>query len=1066
MPLGVRDVLLVIRAKDQASRQIREVGLAMGALGTDGANMGQTLSRVGETMIGIGAGLTAIGIGGIALIHTSINAFMDFDAASRKTLTQVSGFPATLKEIEQVALDVGRAIPVPFEQIQPALFDIFSSIPVKNMQDAKDILLEMSKAAVAGSTDIQTVARSNFEVMNAFGLKTSDLNKLLDVQFQLVRLGIGDYASINAGIGRLAPTAQIAGQSIETMAGSLAFATRIMGPGGTAISAVSRAFEALANPKVVSRLKDMGIAAVDATGNFRPFGDVLGELSNKLKDLPNADKIKVITDLFKGAGGTIQARRFLTEAVTQFGSLDDAIKSMSGSAGALDQAYAIMAAAPSAQVQTLANAWDELKISLGDAFWQVLAPTLTDLMAKVSGVVDWFMNLDDGTKKLIAQFIIFGSIGSLIAGAFLMIVGAALLFVGVLVSMGMTVGGALALLTGIPIILALIVAAIIWMVANWDTVGPKVMEVKDAIINGLGQAADWFSTRWKEVSDTFSNTWDHIQEPVERTLRNITGFFHNMTDDISAWWDQNGGAMLAKMGHAFAEAWQSILQTVQPVVEALVNIINWGVTLIDAIWEATHKSIFFIVETTWNLIAGIIEHGVGIITNVIQFVANLINGDWGKAWHNLGNILGDAVGLIVDILIGFLSYIVGFGKLLIDLITAPFLWIYDFLVGNSLIPDLVNAIIGWFQTLGDFFMAVFGPILTAFGMLWSDILQPAIQVVSDILTWLWQNILSPIADFLGNVFSVYLQACAMYFAALQVAVQAIGDVLNWWWNNILSPIASFLSSVFMLAIDGVKIEFDVFRAAIGFVSDVLGVIWHSFLEPVAGFLGSVFMSAVDGVRGAWDALRGAIDTINGTFSWIWHNVLEPLAGFLGDAFRLAVDAARGAWDALRGAIDAIGGTFSWLNDNVFQPIIGALQHISDLAGTVGDTLGKIGGGIGGLASHIPGLAVGGILTSPTLATLAERGPEVVIPLTDASRAMQLMQASGLMGLLKTQMPALPAGPSQLSISVPQSGGTTVYVNVAEGAIAVHDANDPKATAEEVMRQFEEMIAEATQQGVG
>ena len=44
-------------------------------------------------------------------------------------------------------------------------------------------------------------------------------------------------------------------------------------------------------------------------------------------------------------------------------------------------------------------------------------------------------------------------------------------------------------------------------------------------------------------------------------------------------------------------------------------------------------------------------------------------------------------------------------------------------------------------------------------------------------------------------------------------------------------------------------------------------------------------------------------------------------------------------------------------------------------------------------------AEGGIVNQPTQALIGEAGPEVVIPLTRPSRAAQLMQQSGLAGML-------------------------------------------------------------------
>lgn len=65
---------------------------------------------------------------------------------------------------------------------------------------------------------------------------------------------------------------------------------------------------------------------------------------------------------------------------------------------------------------------------------------------------------------------------------------------------------------------------------------------------------------------------------------------------------------------------------------------------------------------------------------------------------------------------------------------------------------------------------------------------------------------------------------------------------------------------------------------------------------------------------------------------------------------------------------------------IINPIKQAIGFVSDLIGAFKRIpgVGAIGGFLGGI--NIPGLADGGIVTSPTLAMIGERGPEAVVPL--------------------------------------------------------------------------------------
>ena len=104
-----------------------------------------------------------------------------------------------------------------------------------------------------------------------------------------------------------------------------------------------------------------------------------------------------------------------------------------------------------------------------------------------------------------------------------------------------------------------------------------------------------------------------------------------------------------------------------------------------------------------------------------------------------------------------------------------------------------------------------------------------------------------------------------------------------------------------------------------------------------------------------------------------------------DAFRDIVDAVFGAIKAgIKGGMDAITTYLSFVM-GVYKAIFNGIATLWN------NTIGKLSfevpkwvpglGGKGFNVPNIPMLAAGGIVTSPTLAMIGERGPEAVIPLT-------------------------------------------------------------------------------------
>ena len=104
---------------------------------------------------------------------------------------------------------------------------------------------------------------------------------------------------------------------------------------------------------------------------------------------------------------------------------------------------------------------------------------------------------------------------------------------------------------------------------------------------------------------------------------------------------------------------------------------------------------------------------------------------------------------------------------------------------------------------------------------------------------------------------------------------------------------------------------------------------------------------------------------------------------------IAIAALIGVLVFLEKKFGLISGAFKLFSDGftryIINPVKTALGFIGDLINAIKSIpgVGAIGGAIGavgGFLGNIPGLAEGGIVSSPTLALIGEAGPEAVVPL--------------------------------------------------------------------------------------
>lgn len=181
----------------------------------------------------------------------------------------------------------------------------------------------------------------------------------------------------------------------------------------------------------------------------------------------------------------------------------------------------------------------------------------------------------------------------------------------------------------------------------WSLFGPDVMKLLDAIGKGLVYA--------------FQQLWSAMK-PI--------------------------GDLIGPIGEAFGHLWH--------IIEPLVTL---ALTPLLGIFKVLASVIADTVGPAFKLLVDLVSVPIHMLIDIIGFFVSLINGDWSKAFHYLGQlfkdtfggfgkIVGDAFGVVIGIVKGFVGGIVHF-----------FEWLFDVLVGHSIIPDLVNAIVSWFFSL-------------------------------------------------------------------------------------------------------------------------------------------------------------------------------------------------------------------------------------------------------------------------------------------------------------------------------------------------------------------------------
>lgn len=629
MPLNTRELYLVLRARDEASRVMAGMSHTMRQMDRDTVRAAQAQMAKGRALATLGVGLAAAGAAGLVFFSNAVKASIEYNRQAALTKTQTDGVKVSIEQLKAISSDVASRIPAPFESLQSSLYDIFSSIDT-NVSGAKLLLQEFAKASVAGQTDIQVAGRATIAVLNAFKMPVTEVTRVNDVMFQLVRKGVGTYEEFTKTIGRAIPSTARAGQSFETLAGMMAFLTRNGLSTAMAATSAARAMDAMSNPKTIQHFKDLGINVKDASGQFRPMNDIMTELGKKMANMTKPERAKALHDLFLGSGGTIQARRFFDLAVTNFDELNQRTKEMVNSKGAMKDAYDVMFKQPVSQIQLMKNNWMVLKTSMGDA----LLPIVNKLVQAFTGIFQWFNKLSPSTKKYITITLALMSVLLLLTGIVVAIVGLWMMFTAAMTLAGVAVGPVIAIIAGIVVAIIAIGVALFFIIKYHKQIWAFMVSIWNAI---WGFLTDLWSKIWSVIGpyvmavvNGFMTAWNAIYQFVTVTIPQIWNFIvgvfttgYNFIANI-----------LQTIWNVFTAIWSEVWFWIGPVLKAgfavisaifsaIFAVVKFWVTLVFTVAKLYFTLVWNIIKFVFTTVLAFVKPIVGIIYEVIRIAFQL-----------------------------------------------------------------------------------------------------------------------------------------------------------------------------------------------------------------------------------------------------------------------------------------------------------------------------------------------------------------------------------------------------------------------------------------------------------
>lgn len=291
--------------------------------------------------------------------------------------------------------------------------------------------------------------------------------------------------------------------------------------------------------------------------------------------------------------------------------------------------------------------------AMGDLYETIgekVAPIVEKLSEKIAEVIDWMVQNKDVVIPLAA---ILGTLGGIILAANV----ALTVYNGLLAAKKVATGLATAAqwlfnaaMSANPIglvilAIAAIIAIIVLLVKNWDTVTEVVGKVWEAIknfgINAWNAIKDFASKAWESIKEFASNFWNKIKETVE----NVIGKFTGLKDKISEIW--------GNIKDKIAELIGNIVDKIKEVPKKMLSI---GEDIVRGLWNGIQNMADWIKDKIGNLfgsVIGIAKKALGIKSpskifagigkNIATGLWTGLNGQKTYLKNNFNDFFGDII---------------------------------------------------------------------------------------------------------------------------------------------------------------------------------------------------------------------------------------------------------------------------------------------------------------------------------------------------------------------------------------------------------------------------------------
>lgn len=524
----------------------------------------EKVQKAGEKVKDAGSGMTKkVTAPILAAGAASAKMAMDFEDSMAKVSTIADATEVPMDEMQKAILDLSNQTGISSEEIAQNVYDSISA--GQKTGDAVNFVSNSTKLAKAGFADAGAALDVLTTIMNAYGLKASEVTNVSDMLIQTQNLGKTTVADLASSMGKVIPTANAYGVSLDELCAGYA----IMTANGVATAESTTYMNGMLNELGKSGTTVSETLKEKTGKTFKELMDNGMSLSDVLKIISDAatENNKSFGDMWSSSEAGKAGMILLGDSAENFNGV---LEQMQNSAGATNTAFEKLDT-NSTKTKKATNELKNDAIDLGTTLMEELAQIIENIAEKISQFTEWFNGLSESEKQMIIQ------IGLIVAA-----IGPLLIVLGTVVSSGAKIIG------GIPVIakglsglfgiiaanpvLAIITAIVIAVFTLWTTCD----EFREGVLEGTDILKTVLTAGYDFCVELGEEKLGRIQDAYEKYGGGITGILAASWQTWKEIWstgfdviDKLTGGKLTGVKNKFWSKFEEIKNVVKNALDAV-----------------------------------------------------------------------------------------------------------------------------------------------------------------------------------------------------------------------------------------------------------------------------------------------------------------------------------------------------------------------------------------------------------------------------------------------------------------------------------------------------------------